>query len=315
MKNFLQKAAKAYYDGEPIISDAMFDYLSDKYGFEQVGAPQGDVKHLYRMYSLQKIYDDEPEKIEKALSKGDYVETPKLDGANLELVYNNGMLISATTRGDGITGKDCTHNIMTMDTVPKSIPYKNELQVIGEVSATKDRKNARNIAAGALNLKDSEEFKERDLTFIVHSIYPFIFSTYLQDMKEVEEWGFYSVADYKNFGIYQFPTDGAVFRLDNNSLFEELGHTDKHPRGAFALKERNEEEAVPTTLLNVVWQVGKGGQVTPVAIFEPVVIEGATINRATLHNVGFIEKHDLDIGDKILIVRAGKIIPKVIGKL
>ena len=114
---------------------------------------------------------------------------------------------------------------------------------------------------------------------------------------------------------HKYPTDGVVYRLDSNEEFSKLGHTSKHPRGAYARKLSSDVEIKETKLLEVVWQVGSSGKVTPVANFEEVVIDDAKITRATLHNPGFIEDMDLSIGDTLLVTRSGGVIPKVLGKL
>jgi DNA ligase (NAD+) len=111
----------------------------------------------------------------------------------------------------------------------------------------------------------------------------------------------------------KYPTDGIVFRLDNNVAFNDLGFTDKFPRGAYAHKE--EQESVQTTLLDVIWNTGKSGKVTPIAILEPVMVGDAKVSRATLNNIEYIEALDLEIGCKVEVVRAGEIIPKIIGRV
>ena len=310
MKKFLKTAATEYYKGEPIISDSQFDYLANKYGFDDLGAKEGDVKHLYPMYSLRKIYTDEG-KTDSELS-GATIVTPKLDGASLEIVYEDGYLNAGTTRGDGITGKDCTHNVLVQPDIPNLVPYPHKLQVTGEMIVEKTVKNARNVAAGALNLKDIDKFLSRKVTFIAYGILPVTEYTYLEEMKLLKSWGF-NVVTESNW--LQFPQDGSVFRLDNNDEFEAAGYTSKHPKGAFALKIRDEEPLAETTLRKVDWQVGKGGKVTPVAYFDTVVIDDANISKATLNNAGFVEDLKLDIGDRILIRRAGKIIPQVVQKI
>lgn len=310
MKNFLEKASKAYYRGEPIITDPQFDYLANKYGWVEVGAKEGRVKHMTRMYSLRNIYEDE-NKADTEFN-GAVITTPKLDGASLALVYDDGFLISATTRGDGIEGKDCTHLIVSHPNIPKTVPYLHKMQITGEVVTPKTVKNARNVAAGALNLKDIEEFGKRDITFIAYGIYPATEETYMQDMKVLQSWFFNTVI---NSDYSAFPRDGIVFRVDDNQEFENLGYTNKHPRGAFALKVRDDEPLAETTLRKVVWQVGKGGKVTPVAHFDPVELSDAIISKATLNNAGFVEDLKLDIGGKILVRRAGKVIPQVVASL
>jgi DNA ligase (NAD+) len=130
-------------------------------------------------------------------------------------------------------------------------------------------------------------------------------------LKDLKAWGFNTVFEDSLHKIY--PTDGIVFRVNNNEVFEGLGYTAKHPRGAYAKKTRG--ECVETVLLEVEWQVGKSGKVTPVAILEPVLVGDALVSRATLNNPGFIQALDLQIGDRVAVRRAGMIIPEIVHKV
>ena len=241
----------------------------------------------------------------------DVVVTPKLDGGSVALTYDNGQLTQALTRGDGVQGLSITNKFLhnTCFLAPKKINYKGQLQVTGEIVSPKTIPNARNYAAGALNLKDTREFLSRDLTFIVHSIYPFLTQEYQLDMHKMCGEGFLTVMT-SNYS--EFPQDGTVWRLNKNTAFEKMGHTSHHPRGAFALKVR--KEAVNTTLKDVVWQVGKSGVVSPVAILDPIEIEGAVVSRATLHNIAYIRELGLEIGCEVQVIRSGDIIPRIIGR-
>lgn len=311
MIEFLRKAQKAYTEGNPFITDEVFDALASKYGFYEVGTvPTGDeVAHWHPVYSLQKVFDNDPAPSDV---KGNVVTTAKLDGAALVLLYENGILTQAATRGNGAIGQDITNKVYAKhDLVPLTIPFKDKLQVCGEIVAPTTLKNSRNYSAGALSLKDINEFVSRDLTFIAYAINPTGHSTYSNDMAQLQELGFKTVLDSD---WEQFPQDGVVVRLDTNSRYNELGYTAKHPRGAYARKTKSDVPIVETILQDVVWQVGAGGKVTPVAIFDEVDIDGALVKRASLHNAGFIEELDLNIGDGILVTRSGGIIPKVVGK-
>lgn len=311
MKNFLKKAAYDYYNGSPSISDEHFDTLAEKHGFEDVGAEDGEVEHFTRMYSLKKVWVGETTKKE-TFPNTSVIVSPKLDGASLALVYEDGFLTSATTRGNGIKGKSCSHNILAHPDIPKTIAYPHKIQITGELVLPKKLKNSRNQAAGSLGLKDSDEFVSRKTTFISYGMFPAMEPLYSKDMTILQEWGFNTVLD-KDWK--EFPQDGTVWRIDSNEEFEQAGYTDRFPRGCVALKDRADEEVKETTLREVKFQVGKGGKVSPVAIFDAIEIDGATITRATLHNPGFIEDMELDIGDTILVVRSGGIIPKIIGKV
>ena len=309
IENLIKRAKTAYYNGNPIMSDEIFDYLVTMATEESIGyksSYERRYKHMFPLFSLQKVIEG----IDTAPDWGsdDFIVTPKLDGAAVSLLYGGGEFQKALTRGDGLEGLDITHNMRHI--VPETIDYEGVIQISGEVVAPKDIPNARNYAAGALSLKDSKEFKERDLYFVAHGVAPFLTDNYASDMKQIHDFGF----ETSTIGEYsKFPMDGSVFRVANNNKFEHYGYTSHHPRGAFALKVQ--EKGIPTTLLDVVWQVGKSGAVSPVAILEPIDIEGATVSRATLHNKSIIEALDLEIGCKVEVIRAGKIIPQVLRKV
>jgi len=308
MNNFLAYASAKYYAGEPIISDDEFDLLVDQYGYEYVGSPVDTtkaVKHLYPMYSLQKCYIGEKQ-IELP---GEIVETPKLDGVAISILYVNGKLSLALTRGDGKAGQDITDKIRFL--VPIDLRGDYTFQVTGEVITYKEISNARNYAAGALNLKSIEEFQQRKLFFIAYGLSPYQQVTYDEDMRTLEILGFDTIYNIREWSI--FPQDGKVFRVNDNKVFTELGYTAKHPRGAYALKDR--PEGIITTLLDVQWQVGRSGKVTPVAILEPVMIGDATISRATLNNSKYIKDLNLEIGCQVEVVRNGEIIPGIVRRV
>jgi NAD-dependent DNA ligase len=308
MKAFLDYASAKYYAGEPIISDEEFDKLAEYHGYESVGAPVvGDrISHAFSMWSLQKVYDDEP----LTALPGFTVTTPKIDGAAVALYYAYGTLALALTRGDGKEGLDITEKMKQL--VPNQLRNVNTplLQITGEVAAPSSIENARNYAAGALNLKSLEEFASRQITFIAYGMKPYKYDCWSQDMGFLHDLDFNTVLDSE---WEDYPQDGKVYRLDDYDKFEELGYTSKHPRGAFALKER--KGGVITKLLDVVWQVGRSGSVSPVAILEPVVVGEATVARATLHNIKYIRELDLDYGCLVEVLRAGEIIPRVVRRV
>lgn len=311
IKQYLDLAAKAYYDGIPMISDEVFDRLAESIGYNDVGAKQHEnqFKHYTRMYSLDKYYEDEGAAPLQGYKK---TCTPKLDGAAISLLYIDGQLVRALTRGDGIEGTDITDKMYARkDLVPLHVERSDIHQVIGEIVAPKNIPNARNYAAGALNLKDLEEFKLRAISFFAYGVYPTVCETFSQSMSELDYAGFQTVYANDLHNIY--PCDGLVFRIDNNAEFEYLGYTSKFPKGAYAKKER--QEAVETTILAVEWQVGKSGKVTPVAILDPVMVGDALVSRATLNNKDFIEMLDLSIGDMVGIIRSGEIIPTIVYKV
>lgn len=305
MISFIKFAAEKYYEGTPIISDAQFDSLASKYSYSAVGHQITDgIPHLFRMYSLQKVFslDD----ISTPHSK--YVCTPKLDGAAVSLLYVDGIFALSLTRGDGNIGRDITDKLALL--VPSRISLKGEIQITGEVVCPSTVPNARNVAAGSLNLKDLEEFKTRPLTFVAYDVQGVKYDFYTESLSALAHEGFNTVDtfDYSNH-----PTDGAVYRINCNTSFEKMGYTAHHPRGAFALKEQ--KEGVHTELLDVVWQVGKSGVVSPVAILDPVEVEGAIVSRATLHNIEYIRSLELEIGCTVEIIRSGEIIPRILRRV
>lgn len=308
MKAFLDYASSKYYAGDPIISDEEFDKLAEYYGYESVGAPVvGDrIAHAFPMWSLQKCYDDEP----LINLGGETIVSPKLDGAAVANYYAYGKHFLSLTRGDGKEGLDITDKMATL--IPVNIPHSDVplLQVTGEVVAPKSIDNARNYAAGALNLKSVDEFKSRELTFVAYGVTPNLYDTWSEDIEKLGYVGFATVMDT---GLDIYPHDGVVYRLDDYEAFQDLGYTSKHPRGAFALKER--KGGVVTKLLDVQWQVGRSGVVSPVAILEPVVIGEATVARATLHNIKYIRELDLDYGCLVEVIRSGEIIPRIVRRV
>ena len=308
---FLDSASAAYYAGSPFISDEQFDRLADSVGYNAVGSKQhtNKEKHLYQMYSLQKYYEDEGTRPLEGIRS--LATSVKLDGAAISLLYVDGYLVRGLTRGDGIEGQLITDKLLATKIVPHEIPHKGVVQITGEFVAPMNIENARNYAAGSLNLKDVNEFKTRALSFFAYGVQPTLADTFNEDMKLLQSYGFGVINEPDLDKI--FPCDGVVFRVNDNKLFFEMGFTAKHPRGAYAKKERAAH--VETTLLDVEWQVGKSGKVTPVAILEPVYIGDALISRATLNNPGFIEMLDLQIGDRVAIIRSGEIIPCILHKV
>ena len=305
MKEFLDKACTMYYEGYPILSDDEFDMLADKHQYNAVGYKVTDaVPHTYRMYSLKKCFDltDAP------LSVEDCIETPKLDGAAVSLLYVEGLLQLALTRGDGIQGRDITDKMRLL--VPEEISITNLVQITGEVVAPSSVSNARNFASGSLGLNDIEEFATRPLAFVASGQERVVNRNYDATLEGLERIGFNTAL---SFDCTDYPTDGIVYRLRDNFEFEKMGHTSNHPRGAFALKEQKMGEI--TTLIDVVWQLGKSGVVSPVGILDPIEIGGATVSRATLHNIEYIRDLDLEIGCQVEVIRSGEIIPRIVRRV
>jgi len=309
MQHFLEKASAMYYSGHPILSDDEFDALARLYNYDTVGHTVTDgIPHLYKMYSLQKVFSLD----EIATPNAKYVRTPKLDGAAVSLQYINGHLAQALTRGDGNLGRDITLKLESL--VPDTISALDKVQITGEVVAPDTITNARNFAAGSLNLKDMNEFRNRckDLVFVAYDIQgDFVdFDRLSEAMDRLTQEGFNTITHFDATG---YPTDGEVFRVDSYSAFYKMGYTAHHPRGAFALKEQ--KDGVITELLDVEWQVGKSGVVSPVAILRPIEVGDALVSRATLHNIEYIRSLNLEIGCSVEVIRSGEIIPRIVRRV
>jgi DNA ligase (NAD+) len=311
IKEVLQQASEDYYNGKPTMSDEQFDKLAIYAQYDEVGFSSRDnrIPHAFQMYSLQKIFSNELDKQPFGNYKGATIVSPKLDGAAVSLLYVEGQLHKALTRGDGKRGLDITDNMKSL--VPNSLgEFKGALlQITGEVVAPKTIKNARNYAAGALNLKDTQEFNSRELRFIAYGVQQSWNECWSKDMEYLLGFGFDTVLS-NDWTAY--PDDGLVFRIDDYKDFDALGYTSKHPRGAYALKQRN--EGVITKLVDVVWNVGKSGVVAPVAILEAIEIDGAVVSRATLHNMRYINDLNLEIGCLVEVIRSGEIIPRILSR-
>jgi DNA ligase (NAD+) len=303
--DFLDKASKAYYSGSPIISDEEFDALAEMSSYSALGASFDNTEpHLHKMYSLQKVHYGEPEP-----SLHDPVKTPKLDGAAISILYvpngSNLALYKILTRGDGVRGLNITKKLEHL--VPAYIDGATPLQINAEVVAPSNISNARNYAAGALNLKDILEIRKRDLHIFAYEAVKYG-STYRENLKFLSQY-FNTVLSNTS----AFPKDGMVIRENSYDIYYAAGFTSKFPRAAYALKPK--PEAQVTTLLDVQWQVGRTGQVSPVAILEPVVIGEATVSRATLHNIEYINALELELGCRVEVIRSGEIIPRVVRKV
>ncbi|CCI88536.1 NAD-dependent DNA ligase [Yersinia phage phiR2-01] len=319
VKNFLKRCQDAYYNGMSVISDEEYDRLVKRFPLaEEAIGPKGDIPHLYRMFSLQKIYpgrgDNPP------FNPLGQVETDKLDGCAISLLYIDGEFVQALTRGNGILGNDVTSNIKLLN-IPKYISQKVPTQITGEVLITKEVENKRNFASGAVNLKEEDSFVDRigegGLIFVAYGIQCSedsvgITGHYLSDMIWLENENFLTVVNVRTFFKW-IPTDGKVIRINSNNQFFKEGWTNKFPRGAYAIKE--DEEGEVTTLTKVEWQVGASGKVTPVGYFDPVIIDDATIVKATLNNVDYIGVLDLEIGCQVRVIRAGGVIPKIVERV
>jgi len=310
MKDFLNKCSKAYYSGNPLISDEEFDSLADRYNYSEIGhLISNGIPHLYKMYSLQKVFEkEEIRELMREQGPMSYIKTPKLDGAAVSIIYIKGILALGLTRGDGNIGRDITDKVACL--VPNTISLDGEIQITGEVICPSDNANARNLAAGSLNLKDLEEFKTRPLKFCAYDIQGTDFKTWVEAMNFIDSEGFNVIT---KFCADRYPTDGEVYRLNDIKKYKNLGYTSHHPRGSFAYKEP--KDGVETILKDVIWQVGRSGVVSPVGIFDPVTVGEAVVSKATLHNIEYIRMLDLEIGCTIEVIRAGEIIPRIVRRI
>ena len=275
-----------------------------------------------------------------------YIVEPKFDGLSVACEYQNGVFVRGSTRGDGITGEDVTDNLMTIKSLPKRIPNAPEfLEVRGEVYMSfksfeelvkrqedndeKPAKNPRNAAAGSLRQKNAKITAQRKLDIFIFNVQQVTgteLKSHRQSLDYLSELGFptsfYKVCDTidealeqieqigNSRGEFDYAIDGAVVKVDSFEARRALGSTAKYPKWAEAYKYPPEEKA--TKLLDIEINVGRTGVLTPVGIFEPVLLAGTTVSRATLHNRDFIEEKGICIGDTVVIRKAGEIIPEVL---
>lgn len=307
-------------------------------------------KHIKRMWSMEDVFNRDEvvewlERVEKNIGECEYFCEPKFDGASMNLLYEGGKLVRAITRGDGLIGEEVTDNVRTIRSVPLTIGYEGLIEIRGEVVIRKDDfekinaerleegeslfANPRNAAAGSLRQLDSSITAKRRLVFypwglgentLEHRklsekmayIYTFGFlePPFAQDCKGIEEIeAFYRMLIAKRDEIPMM-MDGMVLKVDEVEKQEELGYTVKFPKWMCAYKFPAIEKV--TKINAITLQVGRTGVVTPVAEIEPVNIEGAMVSRATLHNFDEIERKDIHIGDSVIIIRSGDVIPKII---
>ncbi|MDR0968642.1 MAG: NAD-dependent DNA ligase LigA [Holosporaceae bacterium] len=310
------------------------------------------IRHSAPMLSLENAYDENDisdfvDRVKKlsGVEEIEFVLEPKFDGLSASIAYKNGVLVSAATRGDGFVGEDVTQNILTVDRIPKKIENPAALEVRGEIvmlksdfqelnelrekSGEKLFANPRNAAAGSLRQLDSAITASRKLTFFAYSVVSdeisFDFQT--DASRTLKNWGFVvsdNVALCKNqseaFEFYkkteerraelEYDVDGMVYKVNDLSIQKALGASAKFPRHSIAYKFPAEKAR--TTVLSIIAQVGRTGAVTPVAELKPVTIGGVVISRATLHNKDELEKLDVRVGDRVVLQRAGDVIPQIL---
>lgn len=316
--------------------------VTQNVGFEVKGKlPK--VKHASRMLSLDKTKDRND--LANSLGGQPGFLGWKLDGLTIALTYENGELVSAVTRGNGTVGEDVTHNAKFFKGVPLKIGYSNRLVVRGEALISRKRfdeinakitsiadkyKNARNLASGSVRQLDSKIAKERGVEVVAFSVYEGFdnLDNYSDKLEELEKYGFdvvpfirVNTKDEVIKGIeyfeekvqgYKFPTDGLVITIDNIAYGEMLGTTAKFPKNSKAFKWKDEEEV--SSLIDIEWSVGRTGAITPVAIFEPVDIDGTTVQRASLHNLSVLKDllgDNPNKGQKVWVIKSNMIIPQI----
>ncbi|MGN0790574.1 MAG: NAD-dependent DNA ligase LigA [Christensenellales bacterium] len=357
--------AEQYYKFDsPVISDGEYDKLYDRLvaleketGFVLPDSPTRRVgddvlkefkqyRHTHKLYSLDKCQSYEEllawrARTEKALGmKYDMTAEYKFDGLTINLTYENGALVSAATRGNGLVGEDVTSQVKTIKNVPLTIEYKNHVEIQGEgimrlsvlekYNRTHDEplKNARNGAAGAIRNLNPKVTAERRLDVMCYNVYGPRFDTQAEMQEFLKEQGF-ETGDYfrivktdsdaekcveeleKKRPTLDFLIDGIVFKINEVALRDILGETEKFPKWAVAYKFKADEAT--TVLRDVIWQVSRTGKLNPLAVLDPVELAGVTVKRATLNNFADYEKKGLKIGSRVFIRRSNDVIPEILG--
>ncbi len=316
------------------------------------------VRHLAPMLSLDSVTRAEDirafvTRTRAAAHTLRLVAEPKLDGVSIEVVYEDGRLVRAATRGDGVRGEDVTANVKTIRSVPLRLrgavrPVPRLLAVRGEVLMKKEvfRRllghvrpgepafaNPRNAAAGSLRQLDPRITASRRLDVLFYDVLACegaAFATHAEELDALRGWGLpvsdavrvvqllddaleYHDAMERRRDELPFEIDGVVLKLDDTAAREKLGATARHPRAAIAYKFAPREAT--TTIRDIVVQVGRTGTLTPVAVFDPVSIGGVTVGRATLHNASEIARKDVRVGDTVRVLRAGDVIPEIVARV
>lgn len=353
MKNLIEKLnyyTKAYDEGNPLISDKEWDDLYFKLiemereaGYSLPNSPTqkidyqvvnslNKVEHNHPMLSLDKTKN--LEEIKSFIENKDWIAMLKMDGLTCSLLYENGHLIRAETRGNGKIGEDITHNAMVIHSIPKKISYTERLVVDGEIICKLNDfecfkgvyKNARNFASGSIRLLDSHECAKRKLTFVAWDIiegyekecdtlnkklekliylnFEVVPFTIMGTIEESAEW----LKNHTN----NYPIDGLVYKLRKCIEYDAMGRTEHHFRGGMAYKFYDEE--YETNLINITYEVSRNGEMVPVALFETINIDGTNVSRASLHNLSIMEEilGTPYVGQPITICKKNQIIPQII---
>ena len=371
LTKILNEANYNYYvKDDPTITDQEYDkYLREleeleekypEYSYDdsptkRVGGEVIDsfnkVNHVIPMMSLSDVFSESEvvnfdEKIRKEGFHPQYVCELKIDGLSVSLLYRDGKLVRAATRGDGVVGEDITHNVKTIKSVPLTLNEKIDIEVRGEIymskkslekvnlerlkSGEKPLQNARNGAAGSIRQLDSSVAAKRGLdVWIYHLPNPLDYGihTHYEALEYMKKLGFKVnpnnrlVNNIKEVLLFidemgekresiPYDIDGVVIKVNNIDMQADIGYTAKYPKWATAYKFPAEE--VLTRLNDIIFTVGRTGQITPNAVLDPVIVMGSTISRATLHNENYVKEKDLKIGDIVSIRKAGDVIPEVV---
>lgn len=372
LRNMIEHYSRLYYEQDsPAIDDYEFDMLTrelkelesrypefvtpDSYTQKVGGAASrmfAPVEHQVPLESLQDVFSfDElrefDSRVRKTVHSPVYVVEPKIDGLSVALEYVNGQLERGATRGDGQTGEDVTHNLLTIRSIPVKLtralkrvivrgevymPQESfaELVRMQDLNGERPFKNPRNAAAGSLRQKDPEVTRQRNLDLFIFNLQLVEgerVDSHEQSLKLIKELGlpvipFYKTVDNIEDAIKEierigdirrtldYDIDGAVVKVDSFAHRDKLGSTSKFPKWAAAYKYPPEEKT--TKLLDVEINVGRTGVLTPTGVFEPVTLAGTTVSRATLHNQDFLKEKGLCIGDEVVLRKAGDIIPEVV---
>ena len=375
LKNKIEKYNNLYYNEDnPIISDMEYDGLLRKLKemekeypalleidgspTEKIGGTASNkfskVEHKVPMLSLSNTYniaeiEDFDKRVKKIINfseKIEYILELKLDGLSISLIYENGNLTRAVTRGDGKIGEDVTENIMEIESIPKKLKEPISLEVRGEIilpiknfnKINEEREengeevfaNPRNAASGTIRQLDSTIVSKRGLDCYLYYLVNaenYGIKTHLESIKFIEKLGFKTTGIFEEYSDFKtleksiekwrtkrekldYETDGLVIKINDFSFYETLGYTTKSPRWAIAYKFPAEQ--VKTRLLDVTFQVGRTGVVTPVAELEAVNLSGSVVKRASLHNFDEIRRKDIKIGDNVIVEKAAEIIPQVV---
>lgn len=309
------------------------------------------VTHTVPLESLQDAFSlGEVEafitRVREQFPQAEFVVEPKIDGLSVALEYENGVLVRGSTRGDGVTGENVTANLRTVNSIPLRLKKDVTIEVRGEVympkkvfaalvgeqeqNGEKPFKNPRNAAAGSLRQKSPAVTASRSLDIFVFNVQRYDgdgLTGHKQSIDFLKELGFKTIPFYNKFTTVEqieaelnrigeirsslpYDIDGAVIKTDSFAMRAEIGSTAKFPRWALAFKYPPEEKE--TRVVDIEVAVGRTGVLTPTAVFEPVLVSGSTVSRATLHNQDFINEKDIRIGDRVVIRKAGDIIPEVV---